>query len=266
MDRTTNRNIIWATNTYEKMGKGYRAADSITMKHVSGAQSTLIRPRIEKMKYEQKDRTKGKAEVFTPTWIVRLQNDVVDKEFQHLSLEEYVEKTWLEITCGEAPYMVSRYDAVTGQLISISERVGFVDRKLKIINEEIDDPSEWIRLVKKAYQASFGYEYQGDSLLIARENLLYTFIEYYQEKFQHLPDEELQEEIAKIISYNVFQMDGLRDIVPLSELNSNLEQLDLFSDFEEFKALDEPKGIPVKIKDWKTNRMIEFRSLKEEQR
>lgn len=265
-DRTTQRNIIWATKTYEQMRKGYNASDSITIKHVTGAQSKLIRPRIQKLKYEQKDRTKGKAEVFTPTWIVKKQNDIVDKEFQNLSLEEYVSKKWLEITCGEAPYMVSRYDAVTGEPISIGDRVGFVDRKLNRINEQVDDPSEWIRLVKKAYQTSFGYEFQGDSLLIARENLLYTFIDYYESKFQNKPDLELQKEIAIIISYNVFQMDGLKEIIPLSEIITNSEQLDLFSEFEEFKKTNEIiKGIPVKIKDWQSRRMIEFRKLKEEE-
>ncbi|MBO1084963.1 MULTISPECIES: hypothetical protein [Enterococcus] len=260
-DRTTGRNIIWATNTYEKMGKGYKAADSITIKHVTGTQQTLIRPRVEKLKYEQKNRTKGKAEVFTTTWIVKLQADIVDEEFQLLPLEEYVEKTWLEITSGEAPYMVSRYDSVTGEYLSISERVGFVDRKLKRISDEVADPSEWIRLVKKAYQASYGYEYQGDSLLIARENLLYTFIDYYHEKFNHVPDLELQIEIAKIISYNVFQMDGLKYIIPLSDQADDIEQLDLFGGFEEFAEIAEPKGIFVKIKDWQANKLIEFRSL-----
>lgn len=264
-DRTTQRNIIWATNTYETMGKGFRANDSITIKHVTGEQSSLIRPRIEKLKYEQKDRTKVKAEVFTPTWIVKLQNDIVDREFQNLSIEEYVSKNWLEIACGEGPYMVNRYDTVTGESISIDKRVGFVDRKLKRINDQIDDPSEWIRLVKNAYQASFGYEFQGDSLLIARENLLHTFIDYYKGKFRYEPELDLQKEIATIISYNVFQMDGLKDIVPLSEEKNSSEQLSLFSGFEEFKIRDDlMNGIAVKIKNWKTMRMIEFWTLKED--
>ncbi|MGM0303235.1 hypothetical protein IGI66_002900 [Enterococcus sp. AZ048] len=266
-DRTTQRNIIWATNTYEKMGKGFGASDSITIKHVTGTQSKLIRPRIEKLKYEQKDRTKIKAEVFTPTWIVKMQNDLIDRDFCNLSLEDYVSKTWLEITCGEAPYMVSRYDNVTGESIPLNERVGFIDRKLKRISDQIDDPSEWIRLTKEAYRSSFGYEYQGDSLLIARENLLYTFIDYYSEKFQHTPDILLQKEIAVIVSYNVFQMDGLKYVVPLSEKNTNIEQLNLFSELEEFENINNEivEGIPVKIKDWKTKKMLEFHTLKEEE-
>lgn len=262
-DRTTNRNIIWATNTYERMGKGFGAKDSITIKHVTGEQVKLIRPRIEKMKYEQKNRTKRKAEVFTPTWIVKMQNDVVEQEFSNLSLKEYTAKIWLEITCGEAPYMVNRYDAVSGNPVSLSERVGFLDRKLQRINAEIDNPSEWIIFVKKAYESSFGYEFQGDSLLIARENLLYTFIDYYQEKFKYEPDLQLQLDIARIISYNVFQADGLKDIVPLSEKTSGVEQISLFEDFFEPKIFkQEMSGVPVKIKNWRSKRMVEFRMLK----
>lgn len=262
-DRTTNRNIIWATNTYESMGKGFGAKDSITIKHVTGEQAKLIRPRIEKMKYEQKNRTKGKAEVFTPTWIVKMQNDVIEQEFNTLSLKEYITKTWLEITCGEAPYMVSRYDAVTGKPIPLSKRVGFLDRKLQRINVEVENPSEWIIFVKQAYESSFGYEFQGDSLLIARENLLYTFIDYYKEKFKYEPDLELQLDIAKIISYNVFQADGLNDTIPLSKKASGVEQISLFEDFFEPEELEPVVlGISVKLKNWQTKRMIEFRLLK----
>lgn len=262
-DRTTNRNIIWATNTYENMGNGFSAKDTITIKHVTGELNKLIRPRIEKMKYEQKNRTKRRAEVFTPTWIVKMQNGIIEQEFSTLSLKEYISKTWLEITCGEAPYMVSRYDAVSGNPIPLAERVGFLDRKLQRINAEIENPSEWIIFVKKAYESSFGYEFQGDSLLIARENLLYTFIDYYQEKFKYEPDLQLQLDIAKIISYNVFQADGLKDIVPLSEKVSDVEQISLFEDFFEPEIFEqEMSGIPVKIKNWRSKRMVEFKSLK----
>ena len=262
-DRTINRNIIWATNTYENMGNGFSAKDTITIKHVTGELNKLIRPRIEKMKYEQKNRTKRRAEVFTPTWIVKMQNGIIEQEFSTLSLKEYISKTWLEITCGEAPYMVSRYDAVSGNPIPLAERVGFLDRKLQRINAEIENPSEWIIFVKKAYESSFGYEFQGDSLLIARENLLYTFIDYYQEKFKYEPDLQLQLDIAKIISYNVFQADGLKDIVPLSEKVSDVEQISLFEDFFEPEIFEqEMSGIPVKIKNWRSKRMVEFKSLK----
>ncbi|MBO7084803.1 hypothetical protein J6W20_02645 [bacterium] len=42
----------------------------------------------------------------------------------------------MEITCGEAPYLVSRYDVTDGTLKiqPIAGRVGLLDRKLRIID------------------------------------------------------------------------------------------------------------------------------------
>ena len=265
-DRTTNKNIIWATSTYERYGKGYGAKDSIKLQSIMDENANFVKPRTGKRTYQQKERTKGRAEVFTPTWIVALQNQVIEQEFQELPLEEYIAKTWLELTCGEAPYMVNRYDAVTGEGVPIKERVGFVDRKLQRINAEVVDEKTWLKMVDKAYQASYGYEFQGDSLLIARENLLYTFIDYYQEKFGKRPELKLQKNIATIISHNVFQMDGLQKTVPYTEVDFELnvvEQLDLFgeSSQEEQLTLATP-GIPVKIKNWQTkSELLEIMAL-----
>lgn len=190
-DRTTGKNIIWATKTYELLGKEFEAREPIKLKLITGNNSSLIRPRIEKLKYEQKERTKGKAEVFTPIWIVEKQNNLIDQEFKDLDLKEYISKVWLEIACGEAPYMVTRYNSVTGEFLPIQERVGFIDKKLKRISKEIEEEQEWFEYAKIAYQTSFGYEFQGDSLLIARENLLYTFFDYYIAKFSIKPDIQL---------------------------------------------------------------------------
>ena len=49
--------------------------------------------------------------------------------------ERYVDSRRLEITCGEAPYLVSRYDAETGEVIPIRERIGLLDRKLRVVGE-----------------------------------------------------------------------------------------------------------------------------------
>jgi hypothetical protein len=70
--------------------------------------------------------------------------------------------------------MATRYDMGTGEIIPLAERVGFIDRKLSRINAEVTDKAEWQRLVELAYKASYGFEWNGDSLLLARENLLYT--------------------------------------------------------------------------------------------
>ena len=261
-DRTTKKNIVWATHSYELLGKGFSPSDRITPSRVTGAYANLIQPRSEKSKYEQKDRTKIRAEVFTPTWLVEKQNGYVEAELEALELEDYIQARWLEITCGEAPYMVTRYDTVTGEEIPLSERVGFVDRKLQRISREVSDEATFYELVKEAYLASYGYEYQGDSLLLARENLLATFEDYFLAKTGNQPRLEQKKEIATIISYNVFQMDGLKKISPYSAKQEQAQQLSLFSDELEVQEVEESK---TQIKDWKKNKMIGFERLSSEE-
>lgn len=261
-DRTTKKNIVWATHSYELLGKGFAPSNRITPSRVTGAYANLIQPRSEKSKYEQKDRTKIRAEVFTPTWLVEKQNGYVEAELEALDLKDYIQVRWLEITCGEAPYMVTRYDTVTGEEIPLSERVGFVDRKLQRISREVSNEATFYELVKKAYRASYGYEYQGDSLLLARENLLATFEDYYLAKIGNQPTLEQKKEIATIISYNVFQMDGLEKNSPYSASQGQSQQLSLFTDELEIQEAEESK---TQIKDWKKNKMIGFERLSSEE-
>ncbi|MBF0843068.1 Eco57I restriction-modification methylase domain-containing protein, partial [Streptococcus danieliae] len=179
-----------------------------------------------------------------------------------LQLEDYVDIRWLELTCGEAPYMVSRYDAVTGEEIDLFNRVGFVDRKLQRISQEVSDEGTFFKLAVRAYQASYGYEYQGDNLLLARENLLITFEDYYQAAFGKGPTLEQRLEIATIISYNVMQMDGLTKTTPYSVIAAKAVQLDLFSEVEEEIPVMGPKK--TRLKDWKKNKIVDFEDLSSE--
>ncbi|MVX59698.1 restriction endonuclease [Streptococcus danieliae] len=262
MDRTTKKSIVWATGSYEFLGRGFAAADGITSRKIINSYGNLIQPRSEKHKVEQKDRTKARAEVFTPAWLVKLQNDVIEAEISGLQLEDYVDIRWLELTCGEAPYMVSRYDAVTGEEIDLFNRVGFVDRKLQRISQEVSDEGTFFKLAVRAYQASYGYEYQGDNLLLARENLLITFEDYYQAAFGKGPTLEQRLEIATIISYNVMQMDGLTKTTPYSVIAAKAVQLDLFSEVEEEIPVMGPKK--TRLKDWKKNKIVDFEDLSSE--
>ncbi len=265
IDRTTSttrtkKNIIWANENYIQHGfKYYSAKSQMKPNLITGERGQLIKPRALKSRELQKERTKSKAEVFTPTWVVKKQNDEVDKDYQNDNLETYVKRTWIEITCGEAPYMTTRYDMETGDIIPFEERVGFVDRKLKRINSEVEDKAEWQRLVEEAFKSSYGFEWSGDSLLLARENLLHTYRDYYYAKWSEEPLYGLFEDIAEIISYNVFQMDGLKYIIPLSEKKEKIiyQQLSLFDGEPEEQWVIKP-GRRVKIMNWKTNRMEFF--------
>ncbi len=267
LDRTTSspqrtQNIIWANDNYKEFDAvSYAATAQIRPELITGKRGSLIMPRALKAVAVQKKRTKTKAEVFTPTWIVKKQNDIVDSDYKSDDLETYTRRKWLEITCGEAPYMATRYDMGTGEVVPLGERVGFVDRKLARINREVTDKAEWQRLIELAFRASYGFEWNGDSLLLARENLLYTYRDYYIEKWDEPPIYGLFEDIAKIISYNIFQMDGLTYTIPLSQKRERIQnyQLSLFDlDGSEKDEWTIVPGKRVKIMNWDNNKMEFF--------
>lgn len=218
-DKTTTKNILWATDSYQSKGEQFAQQMQIKTELVTGIYGSLIQPRAIKSKEEQLYRTREKAEVFTPLSIVKQMNKACDpKRVTKYNWQKYVALLKLEITCGEAPYIVSRYDPISDkqELLPLSKRVGFLDKKLSVISKYCATHKEWLKWSKIAFQSSYGYEWQGDSLLIARENVLYSFIDYYKDKFNRKPSLSLQKEIAEIIAWNIFQMDGLKYVVPMS--------------------------------------------------
>lgn len=261
-DHTTGKNIFWATHDYESLGKEYDYHAPIMPDLITGERGMTIRPRVLKSKSNQADRSKDMAEVFTPSWICNAQNNLVDEawfgckdvfnvedtathtwqsnqnkiEFpEGKTWKDYVRSTRMEIACGEAPYLVSRYDTTTGVSIPLKQPIGLLDRKLRVVSENTETSGDWLEWAQVAYKHTYGYEWQGDNLLLAREALLLTFIEYYQEKFGKRPLLKSIDSIAYIISWNLWQMDGLKGVVPDSchdvvSKHKPLQQLDFFSD------------------------------------
>lgn len=228
-DRTTGRNIIWADNEYEALGEGYMGDDEITVDKITGLSSGVIKPRIAKEQEHQSKRTKSRAEVFTPSWLCNQMNNDIDavwfnrrdvlilKTIKHGTLfrsqlsfpkkrghgwHAYIESPRLEITCGEAPFVCSRYDTVTGETLPVERRIGFLDRKLRAVSEKTKTRKEWVRWAFAALKASYGFEYQGDNLLLARINVFETFCEHLHERWgMGITDDEL-DQVAWIISWN----------------------------------------------------------------
>ena len=290
-DRTTGKNIIWATDDYIQLGEIYRAENEISLNTVNGGNEKFIRPRITKSYEKQNDRTREKAEVFTPSWVCNQQNNLVDEKWfgtknvfniaedkswitnnKKIEFPDTKNKTWknyidarrMEITCGEAPYLVSRYDTVTGEIINLKSRIGLLDRKMRVVNENTNNENEWFKWTERAFQSIYGFEFQGDNLLLARENLLCTFIDNIKDKLEREPSLNELKRIATIISWNIWQMDGLTFSVPLSENREEYEQISLFDSFEDFNKKLEPKY--CKIKNWRSNIVIEYRSMMEERK
>lgn len=277
IDRTTKKNIIWATYSYEKYGKEFSKKNQIKPELVTGLNGKLIQPRAVKSLEEQRHRTKEKGEVFTPLHIVEKINKDIDwaDDFpvNHTNWQKYVANLKLEIACGEAPFIVTRYNPVAhGAVIKIENRVGFLDRKLHEVSRYCDKKKEWLKWAKVAFQSSYGYEWQGDNILIARENLLYTLIDYYEEKFGRRPSLSVQEVFAEIISWNIFQMDGLKYVIPMSCHHENTltkgektlfwETPDVVESYEcegcKFNRLNKHNGKYVKIMDWTKGKQIKF--------
>lgn len=233
-----SRNIVWATQDYEDLG--IHADQQITL-DVLNANPSLIAQRTTKARDAQAVRTKKRAEIFTPAWLVNFQNDVVDHAwsaghepyddaipdasagivrplrptlpaFDDVSgkaWENYVDRRVLEVACGEAPYLTSRYDATTGEPIALGGRVGFFDRKLAAIPISLGDEAATLNWALRALRATFGFELQGDSLLLARLNLLASFDEATSALLgRSLVADDLTE-AAHVIAQNVWQMDGL---------------------------------------------------------
>jgi len=289
--------IIWATHNYESLGTAYADGVQMTVESITGENGNVIQPRVRKPKDEQLIRAREKGEVFTPSWICNKQNNLVDNAWfgrQNVfnietekgwitnleaiefptqdgkTWEDYVRDTRLEITCGEAPYLISRYDAITGKAIPVKDRVGLLDRKLRVVTENTTNKEEWFDAAKVAYKHIYGYEWQGDNLLLARESAFYSFIDYYEEKFEDHPSKEMLREIAEIISWNLWQMDGLKGVIPNS-CHDEVENAPVLFGEGCVKVTQCPgcknkdfhthNGIYCKIMDWEINKPITFISL-----
>jgi hypothetical protein len=287
-DHTTQKNIFWATDNYEQLGKGYHFDAQILPELVTGVNGNIIMPRVQKDKLLQQARSKDMAEVFTPSWICNAQNNLIDNAWfgrenvfnteldqsndfkwmvnldkiifpENKTWKDYVRDTRLEIACGEAPYITSRYDTTTGKFIPIEKRIGILDRKLRIISENVESSGEWLEWAQTAYKNTYAFEFQGDSLLIAREAMLVSFIENYKEKFGKEPLLKSIQFIAYIISWNVWQMDGLKGVIPNSCRNIENSITTLFGETEtkeipcegcQNENIYKHNGTYCLIKDW----------------
>lgn len=285
-DKTTKRNIVWATSSYEDLGEGYEAESQITLDLLfSEGYANVIQPRILKAQDEQQNRTRNKGEVFTPAWLCCQMNNYLDEEWfgrpdvfnkmdgQNWAVNEdpivfpkgktwqqYVDSRRLEITCGEAPYIVSRYDTANGNLIlPLIRRIGLLDRKLRIVNENTNTEEEWIKWAVRAVQSVYGYEYQGDNLLIARINVLMTFTDYLEERLNRYATNSELNKVSNIISWNFWQMDGLTGNVPKAAIATHQPQLSLFDNGK--NNADIVTSIPCRVFDWRKERSLFYNDM-----
>ena len=286
-DHTTGKNILWATDI-----GGHDEHDSIEMKDIVGVNGLVLRPRVKKSDEEKKLRTKKRAEVFTTSWVCNEQlnaadtlwffgsaapgkgspfnspcgkrwkittDDILRNTFAETgkNWEQYVLEDRIEMCCGEGPYLTSRYDVVTEREIPVRERIGILDRKLRVVNAFVGADSgapkqEWTEWIIRAYQHTYGFEWQGDNLLLTREALLYTLLDHLKaynlkkaldkqkktlKKSQmamlenldfdglNLKDYDCIKTVCHIVSWNIWQMDGLTGCPPYIEPTTEIKKL-----------------------------------------
>ena len=156
----------------------------------------------------------------------------------------------------------------------------FFDHKLQVIDRHAKSKKEWLEYAEIALKATYGYEWQGDNLIIARENLLLTLEDFYRDfctnklklkSIQYLMEDQL-ECFAEIISWNIFQMDGLKYVVPMSckhenriipgELTLFGETPDVIEKYEcegcKFNRPTKHNGKYVQIMDWVESKPVRF--------
>lgn len=281
-DKTTKANILWATDAYSDMGSDYQRDKEIKAPLITGEHSGIIKNRARKALEQQFERTRQHAEVFTPLWVCAKMNDYADEvwfgkpevftkdgeptervEFpKGKSWQRYVDSRRLEITCGEAPYLVSRYDVSTGESIPIERRIGLLDRKLRVVNENAATEDEWLKWALRAFQSTYGYEFQGDNILISRVNLLTTFEEYLTARWKRKPTKKEYAEITNIIAWNLWQMDGLTSALPYCKAEDEYRQLSIFDWLGMNENVDAANTQPrCRIMNWLGGRSVEFINL-----
>ena len=321
-DHTTEKNILWGTDI------GHNEKSEILIDDIIGENGLALRPRVKKSEEEKRLRTKKRAEVFTPSWVCNEQlnaadmlwfygkaqpvsgspfNKVHGKNWKPTTLaalrktfektgkdwKQYVLEDRIEMCCGEGPYLTSRYDVVSEMEIPVSERIGILDRKLRVVNAfmgygSCQSKSDWVYWVKKAYQHTYGFEWQGDNLLLTREALLYTFVENLTEynllnaklgkakaisnkealwdiDFESLQQVDLEaiNDIADIISWNCWQMDGLTGCTPYVSPTIDFKKLltNLSKSYDNgifgAEAIDIPREF-CRIMDWNDNKITTY--------
>lgn len=277
-DKSTGRNIIWATDPPQALSDTVTDKSEMTPAQLHQLGFEAIQARAGKQADAQQQRTRRRGEVFTPAWVCNKMINALDADWfgregvfnteqpqgwqaregqvefpaskgKAPLWQQYIDSRRLEITCGEAPFLASRYDAATGEMIPVQQRIGILDRKLRVVSETVKEEKEWLYWAKRAVQATYGYEYQGDNLLLARTNLLLTFAEHLQARWQRSSTTQELKATANIIAWNLWQMDGLKRSIPGGKLHPDTEQLNLFSMFGD--AEESVPSVSCKVKNWR---------------
>lgn len=226
-------NIRWLTADYAAQGEGYAADDEMRVACLSGRQAWLVLPRAL--------RVPQPADAGLDTWQLNAQLNAEEREWfdgHDVFNVENPDHTW-SVTrspiqfprayhrwrdyillphtvapCGEGELITSRYDLGTQCFLPTLQRIGLLDRKLRIVTERCRESKDWLHAAKAALASIYGYALRGDEVFLCRQAMLYTLIEWYLSAFDRRPQRQTLLLWARIISWNVWQMDASSLCVP----------------------------------------------------
>lgn len=280
-DKTTGHNILWATDAYSALGIHYGYDEPLSPALITGSNAEVIQAWAQKGQARRNKRTRQHGEVCTPLWVVKKMIDHADEVWfgapnrffvdreptrqvqfdRENDWQRYVDSRRLEITCGEAPYLATRYDVETGEEIPLAQRIGILDRKLRVVGENTDNETDWLHWAMRAFEACYGYELQGDSLLTARVNLLMTFADYYSARWNKQPVPKLYGKFLNRIVWNVWQMDGLTGTLPCAEESDPRLTLADFAGASEGETAPPIPPPRCRIYDWRRKQSLEYLNM-----
>ena len=280
-DRTTGGRLLWGTDALSDRGEGFQREDELRPSRLTGVWEGSVETRARRDFEGQSGPLPVHADPFTPTAVVRDMVDRLDADWvgrregyykididsgkiyfpKRRNWRQYADSRRIEIACGEAPFLAGRYDAVSGETVPLDRRTAILDRKLRGVSENAAHEQEWMEWARRAFLSVYGYEYRGDRLLIARVNLLASYGEYFRERWGKPPDPEAEREIAEIITWNLWQMDGLTERIPGLLEPEAFHQISLDEYLDGDIRRRDPRP-PCRIRNWKNGRTLEYRALR----
>lgn len=119
--------------------------------------------------------------------------------------------------------------AGTSENLPLNERMGQLDRELRLVNENVRSQQEWQKRTSTMLARMLGCAKDPIRLFRARLCVLETCREAFQARFGHLPSARDEKALAHIVARNLFQSEDELNTVPFQEMEETL-QLSLFEE------------------------------------
>lgn len=91
-----------------------------------------------------------------------------------------------------------------------------------------------------------------------------TFVDYLKDRWNRQPNRSELLKIANIISWNIWQMDGLKGTIPMGVLKEEYHQMSLFEPVEEIEEKENESEVLCSIYDWRKGKSVLYIELGKE--